>query len=320
MLKNISLVCLVLLVSISGSSQTIQQYTMYNLNHFLVNPAAAGNENYLDIRAGYRKQWSGLKDAPKSIYFSGHTILNKPPNYETSALRIGIPYSKRVKPARLKHALGGMINSNQFGAFDQLNANLAYALHLPINRNITLSMGLSAGVKSTGFSQRKANVLYPNDPVYNDYASSDRINKLDVNSGVYIYSDKFYAGYSVQQILRNKVGFSSAVDSRESIFQIHHALMGGYHFDITNDVRLSPGVLLKAVSTNPISYDLNTIITYKQLVSVGLAYRGEESIGVMCSFQATSLLKIGYSYDFITSDVRNVAGGSNELFIGLTIF
>jgi len=69
-------------------AQTVQQCTMYNLNHFIINPAAAGYENFADVRMGYRKQWAGLKEAPSTYYLSGHTVLNRPKTYLRSAVRM----------------------------------------------------------------------------------------------------------------------------------------------------------------------------------------------------------------------------------------
>ena len=49
MKKRYILLAFTLLVTVVVQSQTVQQYTMYNQNHYLINPAAAGNENFADI-------------------------------------------------------------------------------------------------------------------------------------------------------------------------------------------------------------------------------------------------------------------------------
>lgn len=185
------LLAFTLLVTVVAKSQTVQQYTMYNQNHYLINPAAAGNENFADIRSGYRQQWSGLKEAPKTYYLSGHTVLNRPKNYERSAIRISDTWRKTARRPMVKHAVGGLVNTSQFGAFNRLEASGSYALHLPINRKVSLSMGISAGINSFSFDENKAKVLYSNDPIYDSYASSDRSTRFNASTGVYIYSDKF---------------------------------------------------------------------------------------------------------------------------------
>lgn len=182
-------------------------------------------------------------------------------------------------------------------------------------------MGVSAGINSFSFDESKAKVLYANDPIYDEYARSDRSTKFNANTGVYIYSDKFFAGYSAQQLIRNEIGLSNIklVTGGER-FDLHHMLMGGYNFDLTNNFRLTPSVLLKQVGDNPLSYDINTFVTYKQFLSLGAGYRSTDAVSAMFSLQINNLIKIGYSYDYITSDIREVSSGSNELFIGFTIY
>jgi type IX secretion system PorP/SprF family membrane protein len=310
-----------LLLAEAAQSQTVQQYTMYNQNHYLINPAAAGNENFADIRSGYRQQWSGSKDAPSTYYLSGHTVLNRPKNHERSAMRISETWRKPARRSMVKHAVGGLVNVSTFGAFNGLDASGSYALHLPINREVHISFGVSAGINSFSFDERKATVLYSNDPIYDTYATSDRSTKFNANTGVYIYSDKFFAGYSAQQLIRNEIGLSNIklVTGGER-FDLHHMLLGGYNFDLTNDTRLTPSVLLKQVGYNILIYDVNTFVTYKQFLSLGAGYRSTGAVSAMFSLQINNLIKIGYSYDYITSDIREVSNGGNELFIGIIIY
>lgn len=315
------LFALLLLLTVSVQSQTVQQYTMYNQNHYLINPAAAGNEDFADIRSGYRQQWSGLKEAPNTYYLSGHTVLNRPKNYQRSAIRISDTWRMSARRPIVKHAVGGLVNTSRFGAFNRLEASGSYALHLPLNRKVSLSMGVSAGINSFSFDENKAKVLYSNDPIYDAYANSDRSTKFNASTGVYIYSDKFFAGYSSQQLIQNEIGLSNVklVTGGER-FDLHHMLIGGYNFDLTNDFRITPSILLKQVGKNPLSYDINAFLTYKQFLSLGAGYRSTDAVSAMFSVQINNLIKIGYSYDYITSDIREVSSGSNELFIGFTIY
>lgn len=304
------------------NGQTVQQYTMFNLNHYIVNPAAAGYENFADVRVGYRRQWSGVQEAPTMYYLSGHTVLNRPKNYQRSAVRMSNTWAhpSRRKPMA-KHAVGGIVNSSEFGAFERLEITGSYAFHLPVNREISFSMGLSAGLKSFNFDETKGDVLYSGDPVYDAYASSNQSNKFNVNTGFYLYSDKFYFGYSALQLVENEIGLSNiVVETGSEKFDMHHYVLGGYHFDLTNDVRVSPGFLVKKVGNNPLSYDINAMLTYKQFLSTGLAYRSQDAISILLSYHLNGLIKFGYSYDYNTSEIRNVSNGSNELFIAFTIY
>ena len=84
LLKTISILGVgIIIFSESIYSQTIGQFTLWNQNHYIVNPAAAGNQNYFDAAMGYRKQWSGIENAPQTIYAVAHTVLNRPHNTST---------------------------------------------------------------------------------------------------------------------------------------------------------------------------------------------------------------------------------------------
>src|SRR6202035_3990251 len=64
-LLSVFLSCMQLL-----SAQQKPQYTQYVFNNYLLNPAVAGIENYTDVKAGYRSQWTGLQGAPVTSYLT----------------------------------------------------------------------------------------------------------------------------------------------------------------------------------------------------------------------------------------------------------
>jgi type IX secretion system PorP/SprF family membrane protein len=52
------------------TAQQKPQYTQYIFNYLLINPAVTGIENYTDLKAGYRSQWTGLQGAPVTSYLT----------------------------------------------------------------------------------------------------------------------------------------------------------------------------------------------------------------------------------------------------------
>ena len=327
MKKAFSLLIIGTIGTLSIKAQTVSQYTMWYQNHYLVNPAAAGNLDYLDVGVGFRRQWAGVKNVPQTFYATAHSVLNRPKTFERSALRLSntqdgvYDADKDINKPMLKHALGGSLNTSEFGAFKNSSAMLTYALHLPVFDKVSLSFGLSGGLNNYGFDQGKATVIESNDPIYNAYAAGENSNKFNVNAGTYLYSDKFFFGYSANQLLQNKLEIADIQTTGEKAsLEIHHFIMGGYHFDLSNDWRLTPAVLLKKLNPNPISYDINATLTYKQTIYGGIAYRNEDAISLMFGMQFNHLVRAGYAYDFGTSELSKQASGSHEIFIGLTLF
>lgn len=321
MKNTIAIFAIGLFSLVSVKAQITEQYTMWNLNHFLVNPAAAGNSDYLDVSLGFRRQWAGVSDAPTTFYGTGHTVLNGPKGAERSALRISNSSTSKARP-RLKHAMGAKIGTIENGAFRKSEGMLTYALHLPVLNDMYLAFGVSAGLTNLGFTESKAEVLIAEDRTYEAYASGQNQNMFNVNAGAYFYSDQFYVGYSASDLMQNKLDLieTTANLNERSQLKIRHQIIGGYHFDLNNDFRLSPAVLVKQSGVSPISYDINTVLTYKQSLSIGAAYRSEDAISALLGFQLNHLLKAGYAYDFTLSDIRDQSSGSHEIFVGITLF
>lgn len=327
-MKRIFLILMgILLIPIGLSAQGFEQYTMWNQNHFLLNPAAAGNLDYFEAALGYRRQWAGIKEAPKSFYATGHTVLNRPKTHQLSALRISTTARSKFYNSRknirpyLKHALGGQLATHEFGAFKRTEANLSYALHLPLMNDIYWSFGITAGLNNFGFDQSKASVLDQGDQVYDAYVAGENTNKFNANAGTYIYSDDFYVGYSAQHLLRNKLEIADIkTNTEEARLSMRHYVMAGYHWHLTNDIKLTPNVLVKLVEANPLSYEAGATVSFFDAFYVGANYRGEDAISLMGGAEINHLFKIGYAYDYTTSELSQSASGSHEIFLGFTLF
>lgn len=326
MKNSILTISFLLFFGMTVKGQIIQQYSLWNQNHYLINPAAAGNTDYFDVGIGFRQQWAGVSDAPQSYFATGHSILNRPKSFQKSALytsRTAGAGTKKTKAGKpyVKHALGGTLNSGENGAFKKTQAMLTYALHLPIKNDLYLSFGVSAGFSNFGFNESKASVLYDNDPTYNSYAASENSNLFNTDAGLYLYSDQFFFGYSAKQILRNELNLSEVTSGNDpSSLEMEHLVIGGYHFDLTNDYRLTPNVLYRQSANQPATYEVNGTLSYKSAISVGLTYRSEDAVALTLGLQFNHMLRAGYSYDYTLSEIKEQSSGSHEIFIGLTLF
>jgi len=315
----------IFLTGTSVFGQVIQQYTLWNQNHYLINPAAAGNTDNAEVAIGYRHQWAGVSNSPNSYYATGHTILNRPKSFQKSALYTSRTSRPKPKLSRrrsyVKHAMGATVNSGENGAFKKTQAMLTYAIHLPIKRGLYLSFGLSGGLSNFGFNESKASVKNDNDPIYDSYAASSNSNLFNADAGTYLYSDNFFVGYSVRQILRNQLKLADvSINNDPTSLEMEHIISGGYHFDLTNDLRLTPNLLVKISPNLPVNYEINSTVTYKDAINAGLTYRSQDAVAVTLGFQFNYLFKVGYSYEYTLSEIREQSSGSHEIFIGISIF
>lgn len=273
-------VLILLLISSFGRSQQITQYSQWSFNQFAINPALAGVKRCLDIKTAVRAQWLGFEDAPQSGFFTVNAPLNKK--------------KKRLNDSF--HGLGGKIERDIFGAFDNFSLSMAYALHFPIGKDHQLSFGASLGLQQLGFNHTKA-VTIEADPAVAE--SSNQMLFPLLGAGVWYSSQNFYVGTAVDQLAKNKwenVGFASR-------FRIHTKIQAGTKFTFANDNSILPGILFRIPPAGPVSFDLNAMFDFQNQFALGVGYR---NVDAFIGFLKVNIKQftIGYSFDYVTSAIR----------------
>jgi len=308
-------------------SQQMPQYSQFNRNQFIVNPAAAGVSNYTDISLGGRWQWVGVNDGPKSTYLAFSMPVKVKTRYYNPGIRTstGPLKNAKIETGRLKHTIGGQLIADQYGAFRKLAFSGTYALHLPMNENFNLSFGLKVGLSNNTFLSDKAQVLniIDNSQTYTDntYANytSDQSNKyiLDLGAGLYFYGKGFYVGLSSQQLTKDFVEFGKGTANFSP--QVHYNLISGYRVKLNDDLTLIPNVLLKYMYPAPLSIDVNLQAEYKERVWFGLGYRHTDALIALFGINVNNRFKMGYSFDFSLSRFKNYSSGGHELVLGVML-
>jgi type IX secretion system PorP/SprF family membrane protein len=306
-------------------AQEKPQYTQYVLNNLLINPAVTGIENYIDVKTGYRSQWTGLQGAPVTSYITGSIPFGSDfVGGDASALSGGNqdnPYSRlfsqSYEAAPPHHGLGFMVISDQAGPISTSNIDATYAYHLGISSNFNLSVGVEAGFNHTTLNTSELILENPNDPAINNGNNSQW--KPDLGIGVWGYSSEYYFGISALQLLSQNLFFSTnnAYSQAKTVPQFF--LTGGFKVYLTDDVTLLPSTLVKFISPLPVTYDINMKVTFGNRFWVGGAYRNGDAVAGMFGLNISSLINISYSYDYTTSALRTVSNGTHELVIGLML-
>lgn len=293
------------------NAQQLSQYTQFSLNPFLVNPALAGTEDFIDLRAGYRSQWSGFKDAPQTAYFSAHSSLNP----------VRARYGKRAATAS-RTALGLMLSHDKTGPLKQSNGNLTFAYNFALNRDgLRASFGLSGGVKGFSFNPEgyTDHILDPDDPTIQQSVGKVL---LDLGAGVWLYNEEFFAGASSSQLFNPdyEVGGTAGEFAPEAALTRHYFVMAGVKLKMGYEAFLVPSLLLKRVDGAPISYDFNAKLVLQDRFWMGANYRHEDSFAVFGGLLLNDRVSVSYSFDLVLSKIRTAAAGSNEIHVGYRIF
>jgi len=303
LLKKYFVLGLLLFASaIKGFSQQRPQYTQYMINPFLLNPAVSGTEDYTDIRAGYRKQWTGFEGSPRTMYVSAHGNIGK---YLVTNNR-----SRNKKYGF--HGVGGVITSDAIGPTTTTTVSAAYSYHIKVSRKVFVSLGLMGGFNQFSLDGAK---LYATNPSDGLIGGMSKIGMGDITLGAWGYSDKFYAGISMAQ-LAPSITFSQTGKKTNYQLTRHYFIMAGYRIPVGYDFTFIPSICIKVTTPAPMSFDINAKLRYKDFLWVGVSYRNKDAVAAMAGVIINNRFDISYSYDYITSDINKYTGGSHEIVIG----
>ncbi len=280
--------------SVAGYCQQDILVSQYMFNHLLLNPAYAGSKDYMMATLLYRKQWVDFKGAPTTQVATLHG------------------------PVGLTNfGWGASISHDKIGVTDRTDAYLNAAYHLPVGPKMKLSLGLRAG--GGYYSYKNSDLIYwdSNDPLF----AGDKTSKFipNIGAGAYLYTDKFYAGVSVPNVISYDTTKVLSLDMSGNVVpnQVrHYFATAGVALEVNPDVVIKPSVLVKYVQNAPVEADFNVNVLFAQVLWVGGSYRTGDSFVALLELQLTKKFRLGYSYDFTTTDVKNYSAGSHEIMIG----
>lgn len=290
LIKKFIVISALFCIAFDASAQQDVMYTQYMFNTLAINPAYAGSRNVTSATALYRNQWTGIDGAPKTGTITlDAPILNK---------RLGIGVQFITDKLGITQTNGGVLSA---------------AYRIRMDRG-TLAFGIQGNI-----SQYRADYtsVSLNSSGY-DPAFSENINKILFNfgTGVYYNSDKFYIGLSAQDLISNKLSsYESPNSNLQSTQSLHLFLSSGYVFTMSEDFKLKPSFLIKGVKGAPLEADLNGTLWIKDVIGIGAQYRTSADIAGMIELQASPQIRIGYSYDYSTTNLKSFNSGSHEIMI-----
>ncbi|WP_345948181.1 type IX secretion system membrane protein PorP/SprF [Mucilaginibacter sp. PAMB04274] len=306
------------------SAQQKPQYTQYIFNTYLLNPAVAGIENYTDFKAGYRSQWTGLEGTPTTSYISVNAPLGRnfidgdPTSMADNSLNpLSRQYTREYLSAEPHHGIGGMIISDRTGPITQTTISGTYAFHLGLTSQLNMSVGVMAGINRISLDVSQIVLENANDPAIANGNTSQF--KPDLGVGVWAYSSNYYVGASVQQLIKQTLTFGNKSVYNQSKTVPHYFITGGFKIFLDEDITLLPSALLKLVDPAPASYDLNLKLAFSNKLWVGGSYRHNDSYAAMAGINISTVINLGYSYDFTNSNLRTVSNGTHEIVVALLL-
>ncbi len=262
------------------------QFSQNMFNKLYVNPAYAGSSGAICAHALYRAQWVSFEGAPK-----------------TFVAGIESPFFDN------KVGVGVSVSSDDINFENTLTIKLAGAYHFDLG-----TAKLGAGI-DVDFLQESidGNYIFPQPQFQNDPAAPKNVNDntVDLGAGLYLSSEKLYVGLSASHLMESTLDFNPS----KKEFKRHYYGMIGYTFDLSPSIALKPSIFVKNVTDNT-TFDINLNAHFNERFWIGASYRNEDAIVAMIGMNITEKLKIGYAYDFTTSDVKSYSDGTHEIMLG----
>lgn len=328
MKKYIYLLFFIILSTTSAWSQNNYQLTQYFQNAPTFNPAFTGIDNFIDIKVGYKQQWTGIDNSARTLYASAYGLLvrSKYDKIKSNSLRISDPslYEENEdndfkKSAGIKHGIGGYLLNDRFGPFNRTYTFLSYSFHYPITRKIQLAVGLSGGINHTRIDAESVKVKNPDiDATYQSFLSGNAVsNKFDFNTGMVLYGERFYFGYALQRLLQNSILNNDEISQdRESVGQV---ISAGYMIPLGSDYLFLPSIVSTIQPGLPSVVDINAKVRYQKNYWLGMNYRNAQALSIMGGIFINEMYNLSYSYDFSLDGVGQYMQGSHELVLGIML-
>lgn len=292
--KGILSVLTMLIFIFSASGQQDPMFTQYMHNLVSINPAYAGSRGTLSIVGMHRQQWVGIDGAPKTLSLSVNTPFR---NYNVG--------------------LGLSLLYEEIGPVKQTGLYADYAYHLTVAGKTRLAFGLKGGMNIFDL-----NLLNERGAGGDEHIALYGVRKLylpNFGIGSYLYSDRFYLGFSIPKMLQNSLLPEDNSLKYASKEQRHLFVMGGLVTKVADQIKFKPSAILRIVNGSPVSAELSAALLFQEKLWLGGMYRVGDSFGGMVKFDLSDQLSVGYSYDLTNSKLRPYSQGTHEIYVSYDV-
>lgn len=316
------LIVLLTLTTIQVYAQEKPQFSQYMLNNYLLNPAVTGIENYTDLKAGYRSQWTGLNGAPVTSYLTINAPLGSKfiqGDAASASSADDNPSSQLLtrlyRSAEPHHGLGIMVMTDKTGPVTATTADLSYAYHIGLTARLNLALGISGGLSNLSLNRAELMLSNQNDPLLRSTVANQW--RPDLGAGLWLYSPEFYVGLSALQLIPQNllITGSGSMSSYKPLPSFYFT--SGLKLSLNEDISFMPSFLIRKAGADLLTYDLNMKLAYRNRIYTGLSYRKNDTFAILLGLNINSLINIGYSYDTTLSTLNKVSNGSHEIVMGL---
>ncbi|WP_207505405.1 PorP/SprF family type IX secretion system membrane protein [Telluribacter humicola] len=234
-------------------------YEQYQQNPMAINPAFTGVREDFNMTVILRRRWFFLPNSPITQTFATDGML-----------------------ANGKIGIGLQALNDRMSVYGTTGAYGSVAYHLAASGTMKVSLGVQGGV----------NVL----PVY-DFSSNTSVNRAlgSFGVGLWLRSDRFYAGISKPELLDQGYG------SRQftSVYRRPLYLLAGGQYDLSADVMVLPQVLVVQESGSRLRVDVGARAWFYEKIGLGASFRTaiQNYLQLSAEAQVSNNVRVGYMFN-----------------------
>ncbi|GAA4822532.1 type IX secretion system membrane protein PorP/SprF [Algivirga pacifica] len=275
---------LITLWSTSSQAQQLDDSYFYTQNIFLINSASLPEKE--GIQSNVFGQYVQMQDDG------------------IPAQQIGAAGQMRFK----NYAVGGRVLHQERGLLSRSRINIAYTQHIPFNKNISLQLGVSTGIKLDllGVSLISDQYIVDlNDPLF-DINNQDRVRfTAEFGASLQLYDWTF--GVSAPELYGYGYEYFQ-------LLNIHISK----RIQLADKSTLTPLLIVNTHSDTAPIIDISTRWNWRELLWVSTGYRSTQKITLSTGFQLNNF-GFGYAYAHDLGVLKKFESQQHELLLTFSI-
>ncbi|MBC7388167.1 MAG: PorP/SprF family type IX secretion system membrane protein [Opitutaceae bacterium] len=294
-MKLFVLIVLSFLTHIASLGQFVVNYSQFQLNKALYNPAAAGINNTVNTTLFNRREWTSFPGTPQSNVLIG----DMPINYE----RMGI---------------GIRIGQQSIVANNNWEGHILYSYKINMGKG-RLAFGMNVGLQQYQFNSSKLAILDDDDILL-----SSKQNALypDLGCGLFYVKNRFSLGLSALGLLKHPNN-SFNIENTKSYNSKNITLITSKIWILGSSLELESALLANyMLNYNPF-VSCSFVANYKKELYVGGNFKSNKSAAVILGIKLDKLsaslenVCLGYSYDLNFSALNKYLNNTHEITLNL---
>lgn len=265
-------------------SQDYSYSSYYLVNGMSSNPAFAGTNEFINVSANWRQQWTGFKGAPsiQTISVDGYN-------------------------QRLSSGWGATLVNDMLGVTkeQEFTANYAYKIYLDKHQ---ISFGINAG-----FSMIRSNFneLILDDNTDENFVLEDKHIYPTAGAGALLRNEKYFIGFSVPSLINGSWVKTKKPETLER--QRSYQVFAGYLHTLENGKAIKPNLYVRLNENNAVDIAFNGMYYFNEKIGAGATYYLLNSVSFLTDINITENLKMLYSFELATSKMIKYQLGSHEM-------